>query len=134
MTIQTFSSISHFKTIENRLVLSLLSILPSRDLIARAVNLRHFAESSFTSAADIGIKKKPHSSLKTSWKKNITIHHECPCRVEISHLRGRNFNQGRGLLSPWLYSDAKGAISLSYVDRLMIDCFSPNFTRFFVGT
>ena len=69
MIIQTFSSISHFKTIEKRLVLSLLSILPSRDLIARAVNLRHFAESSFTSAADMGIKKNPHSSLKTSWKK-----------------------------------------------------------------
>ena len=28
---------------------------------------------------------------------NITIHPECPCRIKISHPRGRNFNQGRGL-------------------------------------
>ena len=31
----------------------------------------------------------------------ITIHHERPCRIEISHPRGRKFNQGRGLPSPW---------------------------------
>ena len=29
----------------------------------------------------------------------ITIDHECPCRIAISHPRGRNFNQGRGLPS-----------------------------------
>ena len=28
--------------------------------------------------------------------------------VEISHLRGRNFNQGRGLPSQWLNSDPMG--------------------------
>ena len=66
--------------------------------------------------------------------KIITIHHECPCRIEISHPRGRNFNQGRGLPSPWLNSDHEGEISLSYMDRLMMDCFSPTFPRFFVGT
>ena len=64
----------------------------------------------------------------------ITIHHECPCRIEISHPRGRNFNQGRGLPSPWLNSDPEGEISLSYMDRLMMDRFSPTFPRFFVGT
>ena len=30
--------------------------------------------------------------------KIITIHHECPCRIGKSQLRGRNFYQGRGLL------------------------------------
>ena len=54
----------------------------------------------------------------------ITIHHECPCRIEISHPRGRNFNQGRGLPSHWLNSDPEGEISLAYMDRLMMDCFS----------
>ena len=62
---------------------------------------------------------------------NITIHHECPCGIEISHPRGRNFNQGRGLPSPWVNSDSEGEISLSYMDRLMMDCFSPTFPRFF---
>ena len=63
--------------------------------------------------------------------KIITIHHECPCRIEISHPRGRNFNQGRGLPSPWLNSDPEGEISLSYMDRLMMDRFSPTFSKFF---
>ena len=66
--------------------------------------------------------------------KTITIHHECPCRIEISHPRGRKFNQGRGLPSPWLNSDPEGEISLSYMDRLMMDRFSPTFRRFFVRT
>ena len=35
----------------------------------------------------------------------ITIDNECPCRTEISHLMGHNFNQGPGLSSPWLNSD-----------------------------
>ena len=30
-------------------------------------------------------------------RETITIHHECPCRIEISHTRGRNLIQGRGL-------------------------------------
>ena len=64
----------------------------------------------------------------------ITIHHECPFRIEISHPRGRNLNQGRGLPSPWLNFDPEGEISLSYMDRLMMDCFSPTFPRFFVAT
>ena len=29
----------------------------------------------------------------------ITIHHECPCRVEISRPRCRNYNQGRVCLN-----------------------------------
>ena len=64
----------------------------------------------------------------------ITIHHELPCRIEISHPRGRKFNQGRGLPSPWLNSDPEGEISLSYMDRLMMDRFSPTFRRVFVRT
>ena len=67
-------------------------------------------------------------------KWNITIHHERPCRIEISHPRGRKFNQGRGLPSPWLNSDPEGEISLSYMDRLMMDRFSPTFRRVFVRT
>ena len=35
-------------------------------------------------------------------EKNIGSHHECPCRIEKSHPRGRNLNNGRGLPSPWL--------------------------------
>ena len=66
--------------------------------------------------------------------KIITIHHELPCRIEISHPRGRKFNQGRGLPSPWLNSDPQGEISLSYMDRLMMDRFSPTFRRVFVRT
>ena len=64
----------------------------------------------------------------------ITIHHECPCRIEISYPRGWNFNQGRGLPSPWLNSDPEGEISLSYMDRLMMDRFSPTFRSVFVRT
>ena len=66
--------------------------------------------------------------------KIITIHHEYPCRIEISHPRARNFNQGQGLPRPWLNSHPEGEISLSYMDRLMMDCFSPTFPRYFVGT
>ena len=62
--------------------------------------------------------------------KIITIHHERPCRIEISHPRGRKFNQGRGLPRPWLNSDPEGEISLSYMDRLMMDRFSPIFEGF----
>ena len=60
----------------------------------------------------------------------ITIHQECPCRIEISHPRGPNLNQGRGLPSPWFNSNPEGEISLSYMDRLMMDRFSPTFQRF----
>ena len=66
--------------------------------------------------------------------KIITIHHELPCRIEIFHPRGRKYNQGRGLPSPWLNSDPEGEISLSYMDRLMMDRFSPTFRRVFVRT
>ena len=66
--------------------------------------------------------------------KIITIHHERPCRIEISHPRGRKFNQGRGLPSPRLNSDPEGEISLSYIDRLLIDRFSPTFRRVYVRT
>ena len=74
------------------------------------------------------------SVSKQSYQENITIHHECPCRIEISHPRGRNFNLGRGLPSPWLNSDPEGEISLSYMDRLMMDRFSPTFRSVFVRT
>ena len=74
-----------------------------------------------------------HSSGNSS-SKIITIHHGRPCRIEISHPRGRKFNQGRGLPSPWFNSDPEGEISLSYMDRLMMDRFSPTFRRFFFRT
>ena len=80
------------------------------------------------------LKKHEHAVPSGCKWRTITIHHECPCRIEISHPRCRNFNQGRGLPSPWLNSDPEGEISLSYMDRLMMDCFSPTFSRFFVGT
>ena len=70
-----------------------------------------------------------------SWKDNmgkiIAIHHECPCRIDISHTRGRNLNQGRGLLSLWLLSDPECEISLSYSYRLMMVCLSPTFPSFY---
>ena len=52
------------------------------------------------------------------------------CEKEISHPRCWNFNQRRGLSSPWLNSDPEGEISQSYMNRLMMDCFSPTFRRF----
>ena len=52
------------------------------------------------------------------------------CENEMSHPRGRNFNKGRGLPSPWLNSDPGGEISLSYMDRLMVDFFS-HFSKVF---
>ena len=64
----------------------------------------------------------------------ITIYYECPCRIEISHPRGWKFNQGRDLSSPSLNSDPEGGISLSYMDRVIVDYFSPTFQRFLVGT
>ena len=81
-------------------------------------------------------RKGPNASQGgcTSVSKNITIHHERPCRIEISHPRGQKFNQGRGLPSPWLNSDPEGEISLSYIDRLMMDRFSPTFRRVFIRT
>ena len=45
----------------------------------------------------------------------ITNHHKCPCRIEISHLSGRNFNQGTVLPGAWLNSDPKGEISLPHM-------------------
>ena len=35
-------------------------------------------------------------------QKIIRIHRECPCKIGKSHPGGRNFEQGRGLPSPWL--------------------------------
>ena len=63
--------------------------------------------------------------------KIITIHHEYPCRIEISHPRARNFNQGQGLPRPWLNSHPEGDISLSYMDRLMMDLFFSHFSKVF---
>ena len=83
---------------------------------------------------DTGIQASTDMTDKVILVKTITIHHERPCRTEISHLRGRKFNQGRGLPSPWLNSDPEGEISLSYMDRLMMDRFSPTFGRVFVRT
>ena len=48
----------------------------------------------------------------------------------MSHLRGQNFNQGRGLPSPWVNSDPDGEISLSYMDGLIVYSFSATFPRF----
>ena len=61
---------------------------------------------------------------------NITLYHECPCRIEKSHLSGQNFNQGLGLQSPWLNSNPKGEIQLSFIDKLTVDCFS-HYSKFF---
>ena len=62
----------------------------------------------------------------------IIIHHECPCRIEIPYPRGWNFSQGQGLQSPWLNSNPEGEISLSYINMLMVDCFSPTFSKLFI--
>ena len=59
----------------------------------------------------------------------ITIHNGCSCRIEISHRKGRNLKQ-RVLPSPWLNSGPEGEISLPYIDRLMMDCFSVIFLNF----
>ena len=64
---------------------------------------------------------------------SIAIHHECPCRIEISHPRGQNFNQGQGLPCPSLNSNPEGEIFLSNMERLMMDCFSPTFPRLFLS-
>ena len=69
-----------------------------------------------------------------SLHRDHSISYALVCEKEISHPRGRNFNQVRGLSSPWLNSYPEGEISLSYMDRLMMDRFSPTFPRFFVGT
>ena len=53
------------------------------------------------------------------------------CEKEISLLRGWILNQARGLQSPSLNSNPEGEISLSYMNRLMMDCFSPTFSTFF---
>ena len=65
---------------------------------------------------------------KVPWghKNIIRIHHECPCKIEISHLRGWNFSKGQG--------KSEGEISLSYIARLMMDCFSPAFSKLLVRT
>ena len=57
----------------------------------------------------------------------IRIHYECSCRIGKSRPRGRNFNQGRGLPSPWLKFLPEGEISLFCMDWLMMDSFSPTF-------
>ena len=62
-----------------------------------------------------------------SLHRDHSISYAVVCEKEISHPRGRNFNQGRGLPSPWLNFDCEGEISLSYMDTLMMDCFSPTF-------
>ena len=60
-----------------------------------------------------------------TWSCKIrSIHHECPCRIEIFHLKPH----------PWLSSDPEGEISLSYMDRLIMDCSFPTFLRFFART
>ena len=63
------------------------------------------------------------------FNKIITIHHECPCRTEKSHPRGRNFYQGRGLPSPGRNSKPESEMDLSYMDWLMMDYFSPTFSE-----
>ena len=70
--------------------------------------------------------------MQNAWVLNqeILINPELYHPWEISHLMGWNLNQGRGMPSPWLNSDPEGEISLSYMDRLMKDCFSPIFRMF----
>ena len=67
------------------------------------------------------------SQRTESHQENIRIHHECPCRIRKSHPRGRTSNQGWGLLSLWLNSYPEGEISLSCMDWLKTDSFSPTF-------
>ena len=56
----------------------------------------------------------------------ITVHHEFPCRIGTSHPTGRNFYQGRGLPKTLVeIPTPKGIISLSYMDWLTMDYFSP---------
>ena len=71
-----------------------------------------------------------HNHHIVSLGKTITIHNECPCRIEISQPSGRNLIQGHGLPSPRLNSDPEGEISLSYMDMLMMDFFLPLFEIF----
>ena len=61
---------------------------------------------------------------------NITIHHECPCRIEISHPRGRNFNQSSLVKTPaprvrYLYPTWTGSWWIIFL---------PLFEGFFVQT
>ena len=54
--------------------------------------------------------KVPSFQKVTLFSVIITIHHERQCRIEISHPRGRKFNQGRSMPRPWLNSDPEGEI------------------------
>ena len=68
-----------------------------------------------------------------SLHRDHSISYALVCEKETSHPTCQNFNHGRGLQSPWLNSDTEGEIFLSFVDRLMMDCFSPTFPSFSVG-
>ena len=59
----------------------------------------------------------------------IPIHHECPCRIWKSHPRNGNFNQSRGLPSLWLKFQSQGCDFLFYMGWLMMDYFSPTFSK-----
>ena len=82
-----------------------------------------------SSAPWFRLENKMTEEIKEN-EKNITIPHECPCRTGKSHPRGQNFYQGGGLPSPWLKFQPEGEISLSYMDWLMMDYFSPTFSEF----
>ena len=51
---------------------------------------------------EIKIRHATDCTMKVGLSESIRIHHEFLCRIEKSHPRGRNFNLGRGLQSPWL--------------------------------
>ena len=48
-----------------------------------------------------------------SLHRDHSISYALVCEKEISHPRGRKFNQEQGLPSPWLNYDPEGEISLS---------------------
>ena len=62
------------------------------------------------------------SNPSSSQRWNITIHHECPCRIEISQPRGRNFNQV--IFRPWgwdfsiLHGQAHDGLFFSHFSKL----------------
>ena len=101
-------------------------------LLLSGAMIRSVSSVSLLIHLDQGLQLLPTEYMFPSNKmKNqiVRIHHECPCRIWKSHLRGRNFsvNQGRGLPSPWLNSYLEGEIFLSCMDWFMMDSFSPTY-------
>ena len=75
---------------------------------------------------------RPHSKIflfyflrKYGCQGSIGIHHECPCRIGKSHLRVGISTRDEACRVPGWNSYPKGEISLSCMDWLMMDSFSP---------